>query len=167
MCGSIINGCSSACITNSLHFSKEVRRQYIINLFYKYVSDSHWMEASCLGQAELNGTQQTVIQVVPFCFYTWAFFFFKCFLETSINFHQTCWTENVATSLFGSHVELMMRKLNLVCWSLRTIPRLNRADNKATKALVTHAKQVPVFRISELAWLKKPSAKDSHANTSI
>lgn len=58
----------------------------------------------------------------------------RSFPETSRHVGLVCPSESASASLFDSHVELMTRKLGLVCLLLRTIPRVNKAEAKAVNA---------------------------------
>lgn len=104
----------------------------------------------------------TCDQGFSLCF-TWTFLMLVS-PETSFHVRFICWTENVTASLFDSHVELMIRKLNFVCLVFKRIPCINNAEAKATKGCSSTTVTLPyphtnniflIFCKSDLVWLSK------------
>lgn len=78
---------------------------------------------------ELNWTRDACFTLVI----TWTFLMLVS-PETRFHFRFIWWNENVPTSLFDSHVEVMIRKLNLVCLVLIKILHVNNAEAKTTNS---------------------------------
>lgn len=80
-----------------------------------------WVDVSCRGHSESSWadcmSSWSMFQLMFYLYFLFCFFLFflRSRSKTGFRVWFVCWTENVAASLFGSHVELMIRKLNFVC----------------------------------------------------